>query len=845
MTIQQAWLALGLAALASSCFVSEGECTQAGLQVDPCTVSARAGQTIVIQAAPPGAPDSPVDFILPESAATAFAIQSEPNRLTLVSTQNVTGFFPVQATSQVDETKTGGATVAVAQANFGSTPPPFVVFGGDFPVGSKASATAAGGNLYYVAYADSSSSSLGAGNPLNNFVRQYDVNTNQLLAQATDQFLSFGSSTEQLVVAPNVAADCQGFGYWVDSDVKNGYVLRRLAPRSQVVNEQVLGSYDSFRLDTLSVGCDGDLYFVASRAVQTGFDGPVLAVKVQPDGAVVLGGDFTSYNGVPCGRIVRLLPSGQRDSSFNASGVGANARVSALAVQPDGKIVAGGEFTSFNGQTALNLVRLEANGAVDPGFNALGFALGGQGPIGVHAFALQEDGKLLVGGYFESYGQLFANGLVRVETDGTPDLGFDIGGGATLGSQITGEVWGITLLAGGSMLVAGDFTNFNFATAGSLVRLTSAGQVDTNFLASGAANNVVYSAQLVSGTQAVIVGEFTAYGGITSNCIARINIATGALDTAFAAAGPGPTQGGQVPPSLVACSVLPSGQLLIGGSFGSWAGDASHAYLVRLNADGTLDATYAADVFPQGLVVAIAEGSKGAAYIGGVFQTIGGQAYPYFANLDSGGVPQGGPVGGGGPTIYRIARFGQEPTPLLADSSTANFLSLITSMAVDKGGRLVAGSSNPDGFPYAARFFVDLGDESKPLVTFDDEFFIGLQGGSGGKGGKGGSPQLVHPVIDVAVDAGDAIYLGVKTPAGDYVAGFNTLGQEVYRVATYTNVCPTDCLEAACGTEVPFENILSLGVSSGGALRVIDDIFTVGLPAPCQESVRLILLDPR
>lgn len=839
MTIQQAWLALGLAALASSCFVSEGECTQAGLQVDPCTVSARAGQTIVIQAAPPGAPDSPVDFILPESAATAFAIQSEPNRLTLVSTQNVTGFFPVQATSQVDETKTGGATVAVAQANFGSTPPPFVLFGGDFPVGTKASATAAGGNLYYVAYADSSSSALGAGNPLNNFVRQYDVNTNQLLAQATDQFLSFGSKAAPVVVAPNVAADCQGFGYWVDSDAKNGYVLRRLAPRSQVVNEQVLGSYDSFRLDTLSVGCDGDLYFVASRAAQTGFDGPVLAAKVQPDGAVVLSGDFTSFNGVPCGRIVRLLPSGQRDSSFNVGGLGADARVSALAVQPDGKIVAGGEFTTFNGQTALNLVRLEANGVVDPSFNALGFALGGTGPIGVHAFALQEDGKLLVGGYFESYGQLFANGLVRVNTDGTPDLGFDIGGGATFGGQLTGEVWGITLVSGGAMLVAGDFTNFNFATAGSLVRLTSAGQVDTNFLASGAANDVVYSAQLVSGTQAVIVGEFTAYGGITSNCIARINIATGALDTAFAAAGPGPTQGGQVPPSLVACSVLPSGQLLIGGSFGSWAGDASHAYLVRLNADGTLDATYAADVFPDGLVVAIAQGSKGAAYIGGVFQTIGGQPQPYFASLDSGGVPQGGPVGGGGPTIFRISRFGQEPTPLLADSSTANFLSLITSMAVDKGGRLVAGSSDGDGFPYAARFIVDLSDESKQLATFDDAFFIGLQGG------KGGSSSLVHPVIDVAVDAGDAIYLGVKAPAGDYVAGFNTLGQEVYRVATYTNVCPTDCLEAACGTEVPFENILSLGVSSGGALRVIDDIFTDGLPAPCQESVRLILLDPR
>src|ERR1043166_9040490 len=87
-----------------------------------------------------------------------------------------------------------------------------------------------------------------------------------------------------------------------------------------------------------------------------GFDpnanGPVFAIVVQPDGKILIGGDFTtlSPNGgaeVFRNHIARLNPDGTLDTGFDPS---ASAVVHALAVQADGKILAGGLFTSIGGQ---------------------------------------------------------------------------------------------------------------------------------------------------------------------------------------------------------------------------------------------------------------------------------------------------------------------------------------------------------------------------------------------------------------------------------------------------------------------------------------------------------------
>ena len=126
-------------------------------------------------------------------------------------------------------------------------------------------------------------------------------------------------------------------------------------------------------------------------------DDAVYAMAVQTDGKVVLGGNFTTMNSTPSKRIARLNADGSVDTSFNP-GTGANKAVWALALQADGKVVLGGTFTSVNNTTCTYIARLNANGSLDTGFKPV------IGPIGVYSgvysLAVQTNGKVLVGGFF-------------------------------------------------------------------------------------------------------------------------------------------------------------------------------------------------------------------------------------------------------------------------------------------------------------------------------------------------------------------------------------------------------------------------------------------------------------
>src|SRR5438552_1696577 len=86
-------------------------------------------------------------------------------------------------------------------------------------------------------------------------------------------------------------------------------------------------------------------------------DGLVRVVVVQPDGKILIGGDFTTVLGVARSRIARLNPDGTLDTAFNPN---ANGHVYSIVVQADGKILAGGPFTSIGGQTRFHIARLDA-----------------------------------------------------------------------------------------------------------------------------------------------------------------------------------------------------------------------------------------------------------------------------------------------------------------------------------------------------------------------------------------------------------------------------------------------------------------------------------------------------
>ena len=138
----------------------------------------------------------------------------------------------------------------------------------------------------------------------------------------------------------------------------------------------------------------------------------VYSIAVQADGKILAGGDFTSIGGQTRNRIARLDATTGLADSFDPN---ANGRVYSIAVQADGKILAGGVFTSIGGQTRNHIARLDATTGLADSFdpNANG---------DVHSIAVQADGKILAGGVFTSIGGQTRNRIARLDpTTGLAD----------------------------------------------------------------------------------------------------------------------------------------------------------------------------------------------------------------------------------------------------------------------------------------------------------------------------------------------------------------------------------------------------------------------------------------
>ncbi len=120
-------------------------------------------------------------------------------------------------------------------------------------------------------------------------------------------------------------------------------------------------------------------------------------VAIQNDGKILIGGDFLSFNGITAHRIARLNIDGTLDPTF-ISGIGFDLKVSAIAMQSDGKIIIGGNFTLYNGTSRKRIARLNTDGSLDATFN-----IGTGANWEVATVFVQDDGKIIVGGDFWSF----------------------------------------------------------------------------------------------------------------------------------------------------------------------------------------------------------------------------------------------------------------------------------------------------------------------------------------------------------------------------------------------------------------------------------------------------------
>jgi uncharacterized delta-60 repeat protein len=352
-----------------------------------------------------------------------------------------------------------------------------------------------------------------------------------------------------------------------------------------------------------------------------GFDAIVRTVTLQSDGNLIVGGDFLNFNGSSTRYLSRLKPDGTIDPAFNL-GSGLDGKVYSSILQPDGKIILGGSFTSFNGSNAGRLIRLNSNGTRDATFNT---SAGVSSSI-VYAAALQPDGKVIIVGSFSKYNTTNANRVARILSDGNLDPTFMIGSGP---NGLVGEV---KIQNDGKIIVAGSFDTFNGVSCNRIVRLNTDGSIDSSFVNGiGFNGNVTALAVQVDGN-ILVGGVFTSYNGAVTNRIVRLK-SSGMVDATFMS-GTGFSDDG-----VNVIKVAANGSIMVGGSFTKLYNGTAVNRLVLLSSNGVLDPIFDIGAGPPTATVYTLENEvDGSWFVGGSFVVFDSQNQGRLAKIDSDGV---------------------------------------------------------------------------------------------------------------------------------------------------------------------------------------------------------------
>jgi len=327
-----------------------------------------------------------------------------------------------------------------------------------------------------------------------------------------------------------------------------------------------------------------------------GVGGVVYATAIQADGKILVGGDFTTLGGQPCTNIGGLHSDGTVDMAFNPS---ASSTVYCLAVQADGKILAGGDFTTLGGEPRNHFGRLNSDGTVDINFNP-----GASGRVS--CLAVQPDGKILVGGDFGMLGGGMRNNFGRLNSDGTLDTSFD--------PRVVGYVYCVAVQPDGRILVGGLFTTLGGEPRDNIGRLESDGTPDTNF--NPGAVGSVYCLAVQADGKVLVGGAITRLAGATRLELGRLN-ADGTLDISFS-----PTRPGTDYRTVYGLSLQADGGILVTSRERLW-NTSSWDRLNRLHTDGTPDSSF--DVPVDRRVYSVAAQADGKVLIGGNFSNLAGR----------------------------------------------------------------------------------------------------------------------------------------------------------------------------------------------------------------------------
>ncbi|MFM1998193.1 MAG: hypothetical protein RL204_140 [Bacteroidota bacterium] len=356
--------------------------------------------------------------------------------------------------------------------------------------------------------------------------------------------------------------------------------------------------------------------------IGAGFNDDVKKVKVQSDGKIVVSGVFTSYNGNSANKLVRLNADGSYDNTFNY-GTGANSIVQDFTIQDDGKILVFGNFTSFSGQAAKRIIRLNPDGSIDTSFDT---SIGADTNFITCAIELAS-GKVIIGGNFNSFNGMPSSGLACLNSDGSLDANFS----ANIGTGLN-NINDLVETSDGKIIAVGYFSNVPGIPSNWIVQFNTDGTVDSSFNTGTSFNDNCNEVVIDDQNRIIVLGTFDTYNGAPAAQICRL-LSDGTLDPTFTS---GTNFVGLTMP--LSPIFMEDGEIMVCGGFTTYANE-PEKYIVRLNTDGSLDTGFnPKTAFNSGSVRAVKQLNDGRIVIGGQFDNYFGETVYGLIMTDANGV---------------------------------------------------------------------------------------------------------------------------------------------------------------------------------------------------------------
>lgn len=358
-----------------------------------------------------------------------------------------------------------------------------------------------------------------------------------------------------------------------------------------------------------------------------GFNNIVRALIVSGT-SLLAGGDFTTYRGGAANRIALLSTStGAIDTIFNPTTGGngfSSGSVSALGVDSSGVIWAGGSFVAYRRSTARIVARLSGTGVL---------LSNGHVNAQVNAFVVEPTTVTFAGSFKYGAPEWIANNIAVLSTTDVPDTAFSPQSGAN-GTNNT-----VNALAsdGVSLYIGGAFTSYRGGLANRVAKIDLAtGAINTVFSptsGSNGANNTVLAIQLDGAGNLYLGGSFTTYRGTAANRVSKVTV-NGVKDTVFS-----PNSGANGAGGQVNALALIGSDLYIGGAFTAYRGAVANR-VARVSTTGVLDTVFSPASGANGVNNTVNAFSTDGTdlYIGGAFTTYRGAAANYVTRVTVAGV---------------------------------------------------------------------------------------------------------------------------------------------------------------------------------------------------------------